>query len=170
MKATMSTEPLHLSVARMMLGLKEIPGPTSNQVILQWAKDLKAPQWYMDDDQPWCALFMNRLLMACQLPVSGPGFDLLRAKSFEKYGELMGTPSPGAILVFTRAGGGHVGLYLGERLDAYRVLGANQSNSVSEAWIAKDRLTSIRWPQGVPRTNTGRVWLTNDGKVSTNEA
>jgi hypothetical protein len=50
------------------------------------------------------------------------------------------------------------------------VLGANQSNSVSEAWIAKDRLTSIRWPQGVPRTNTGRVWLTNDGKVSTNEA
>lgn len=163
-------EPIHLSVARMLLGLKEIPGPTSNQVILQWAKDLKAPDWYMDDDQPWCALFMNRLLMACHQDVSGPGFALLRAQSFEKYGQLMATPSPGAILVFTRAGGSHVGLYLGERLDAYRVLGANQGNSVSVAWIAKNRLTAIRWPSGVPRTNVGRVMMADDGTISTNEA
>jgi uncharacterized protein (TIGR02594 family) len=164
-------EPIWLSVARSFIGLKEVPGAASNPVILQWANDINAPAWYDDDSDPWCAVFVNRILLACQLPMSGRGFDLLRAKSFETWGEALPAPALGAILVFSRPEGAHVGLYLGERHDAYRVLGGNQSNAVGETWIAKTRLTAIRWPSSVPLPVGGRIHLKADGSpLSTNEA
>lgn len=165
------TEPIWVSVARALIGLREIPGPSSNPVILRWAHDIGAPPWYHDDDQAWCAVGMNRLLLASQLPMAGTGFDLLRAKSFETWGQTLRTPALGAVLVFSRELGGHVGLYFGERPDAYFVWGANQGNAVSFAWVAKDRLTAMRWPPGVTLPTTGVVRLRADGSAaSTNEA
>ncbi len=168
----MTPEPLWLSIARAFLGLSEIPGPQSNPVILRWARDLGAPKWYEDDDQAWCAVFLNRVLMACQLPLSGTGFDLLRATSFRAYGRSMLDPVLGSILTFSRPEGAHVGLYLGERTDAYRILGGNQGNAVSETWIQKNRLTSIRWPLNVSIPPPAPpILLAADGSpVSKNEA
>jgi len=164
-------EPIWLSVARAFLGLAELPGPQSNPVILRWAKDIGAPAWYDNDDKAWCAVFVSRLLLACHLPPVGAGYDLLRARSFESWGRALAAPAPGAVLVFSRPEGAHVGLYLGERADAYRVLGGNQGNAVSETWIAKGRLTAIRWPDGVPLPLDGPVTLRADGaRVSSNEA
>lgn len=140
--------PIWLSVAKAFVGLREVAGSESNPVILRWARDIQAPAWYATDEQAWCAVFLNRILLACQMPLSGDGYDVLRAKSFETWGERMEAPALGAILTFVRTGGGHVGFYVGERKDAYRVLGGNQSNAVSEAWIDKTRLTSVRWPPG----------------------
>ena len=138
------TEPLWLSVARAFEGLTEIPGPASNPVIMRWAADLHAP--YTNDDEAWCALWLNRLCLACQLPRSGTGYALIRARSFEMWGRGIIEPALGAVCVFTRPGGGHVGLYLGERGDAYYVLGGNTANKVGATWIAKGRLTAMRWP------------------------
>jgi uncharacterized protein (TIGR02594 family) len=136
---------------------------------MRWARDIGVPSWYNNDDQAWCAIWMNRILQASQLP-SGTGFDLLRARSFERWGQKLLVPSPGAIMVFSRPEGAHVGLYLGERADAYRILGGNQSNQVCETWIARNRLTATRWPNDVPFSPVGRVQLTDAGTLSSNEA
>ena len=112
---------------------------------------------------------MNRLCLACQLPLSGSGYALLRAVSFETWGQ----PSAvalGAVMVFHRPGGYHVGPYLGERADAYYVLGGNTGNAVAAAWIKKDRLTAIRWPTGYDRQAPAPVLLAGNGQpLSENE-
>ena len=166
----MINEPIWLSIFRSLRGLEEIPGSRSNPVILNWVKDLGAPSWYDNDDKAWCALAMNRVLLASQLPPSGTGFELLRANSFEKYGTQMTIPALGCIMVFKRLEGHHVGLYLGERKDSYCILGANQSNTVGIAWIQKARLVATRWPVCNLTPVVERVWLNAVNTVSENEA
>lgn len=164
-------EPLWLSVARLTLGVKEIPGVKSELLIMRWAADIGVPSWFNNDDQAWCAVWVNRICLAMQWALSGKSFDLLRARTFETWGQKLTEPALGAVLVFNRPEGAHVGFYVGERADAYRVLGGNQSNAVSETWIAKNRLVAIRWPNGVPLPSSGRVMLNDAGSpLSTNEA
>lgn len=166
---TQAVMPLWLSVASAFLGLAEVPGPGSNPVIAKWAKDLGVP--YADDDEAWCALFMNRVLAACHLPVSGKTYDLLRAKSFVDYGVPLLLPTLGAILVFTRPTGGHVGFYLGETAMDYRVRGGNTANAVGDTWIAKSRLIAVRWPIAVAGTLAAPIMLAANGEpASTDEA
>ena len=50
----------------------------------------------------------------------------------------------GHILTFTRNGGGHVGIYVGEDTTCYHVLGGNQSNQVNVMRIEKSRLSQAR--------------------------
>lgn len=166
-------EPIWLSVSRMQTGIAEIPGPQSAPVILGWARDLGIADIYQNDDTAWCALYINRVMKACQLPTSGSEFTLLRAAEFVKWGQPLRTPSLGAVMVFKRDGGFHVGIYVGERDDAYRIHGGNQANAVNEIWKRKTELVEqgIRWPLGVARPTTGAIWLTQTGgTVSTNEA
>jgi hypothetical protein len=73
-------------------------------------------------------------------------------------------------MVFKRAGGGHVGFYVGEDKDAYHILGGNQSDMVSVARVAKDRHVDARWPSTFSLSKTGRVWLTARTNLSRNEA
>jgi uncharacterized protein (TIGR02594 family) len=164
-------EPLWLSVARAFQGIAEIPGPASTPTILRWGRDIGAPSFFANDDIAWCAVFANRLALALQLPLAGRGFDLLRARSFATWGVPLAAPALGAWMVFSRPEGAHVGLYLGERADAYFVLGGNTADKVWTAWIKKERLIATRWPTGVPLPRLARVWLASNGEpVSTNEA
>jgi len=79
--------------------------------------------------------------------------------------------APGAVLVFKRQGGGHVGFYVGEDSSAYHVLGGNQSDSVSIARIAKDRLVAVRWPkESHPPADGQRVIKSSFSSLSRNEA
>lgn len=167
------TEPLWVRVARAFEGIEEVPGGKSNPVIMRWARDIGAPKFYDNDDVPWCAVWMNRIALVMGWPLSDSGdkYDLLRAASFKTWGQAMRIPAVGAVMVFARPGGGHVGLYLGERPDAYYVLGGNTSNSVRAAWIPKDRLIAQRWPPGEQLPQDGRVLLADNGEpVSRNEA
>jgi len=167
-------EPIWLRIFRFVEGLEEIAGIRSNPVILNWSKMIGGPKWFDNDDKAWCAVAMNAVLMTAGLKVtSGPDpYDRLRARSFEHYGVPLTIPALGAIMVFNRPEGAHVGLYLGERKDAYYILGANQSNVIGKAWLQKSRLLATRWPDEVALPEKPeRIWLNSVGElVSVNEA
>lgn len=154
-----------LDVARKLEGLKEIPGPKHNPVIVRWLRDLKA--WWSDDETPWCGTFVAHCLKEVGLPIPKLWF---RAKEWATYGSLLRPDrlAPGAILVFDRRGGGHVGFYVGEDAGFYYVLGGNQANGVNVMKLGKSRLVASRWPKDIPVI--GKPVRMAGGKVSTNEA
>lgn len=159
------SEPSWLKIARSYDGLKEIPGPRHNQTIIRWLGKLRA--WWSNDETPWCGVFVAHCMQESWLPF--PKF-YMRAKAWSDYGSLLRRDrlAPGAILVFDRAGGGHVGFYVGEDAGFYYVLGGNQSNAVNVMKLGKSRLIASRWPKGEPVI--GKPVYLNGGSVSTNEA
>lgn len=160
------TEPVWMGIARKYIGTREIAGPQHNGVIMGWLKRLKS--WIKDDETPWCGSFCAAVMQEAGLPYP----DMYpRAKAWAEYGSRlrMHLLAPGAILVFARQGGGHVGFYVGEDASCYHVLGGNQGNAVSTTRIAKVRCIAARWPKGQP-VNGKPVWLKANGEVSENEA
>lgn len=170
------SEPAWLTLARAQIGVREIVGPKHSPVIMGWIRELGAKVLGVqvnDDETPWCGTFMAWLMKRSGLtppPIAGRAAQWGRVGKWGR--ELLG-PRLGCILVFTRAGGGHVGLYLGEDATHFHVLGGNQSNSVSITRIAKDRLAlgGMRWPHGPELPKEQVIRLTAKGvPVTTNEA
>lgn len=158
-------EPRWLKTARRYLGTKEIPGAKHSSVIARWLARLGA--WWRDDETPWCGTFVAECLKDAGLPLPRNWY---RAKEWANYGSNLRSThvAPGAILVFARTGGGHVGFYVGEDHSYFYVLGGNQGNAVSVAKIAKVRCIAIRWPKGEPVIG-GPKYIAMDAKVTTNE-
>lgn len=157
--------------ARRLIGTREQPGRGSNPKILDWAEDLDIA--YADDDIPWCGLFVGHCI-GSTLDREPLPTGLLGARSWERFG-IRCDPTPGAVMVFWRVKRsgwlGHVGFYAGEDSTSYRILGGNQSNSVSLAWIGKDRLLSARWPATVAPTPSQPVMIASRQEtLSWNEA
>lgn len=156
-------EPAWLVEARRHLGLKEIPGAKHNPAILGWVKALGG--WFVDDETPWCGTFAGYCIHAAGLDVPKHWY---RARAWLDWGK----PTPprlGAIAVFGRQGGGHVGFVVGESAGNLYVLGGNQSNAVTITPIAKSRLLGLRWPAGRPLSETPLPAMTG-GTISRNEA
>ena len=127
-----------------------------------------APRWVDVPRVPWCGLFVATVLRAAGMPEGFPS-NPLSARAWGAWGE-MAEPVFGALLVFSRPGGGHVGFCHGEDRTHFHVLGGNQSNAVTVSRIARSRFLAARWPAGVPRTGR-RIALGADGvPVSANEA
>lgn len=165
-----------MTVAKRQLGVREAPGKANNPIILRWAKAVgrKLGIAYEADSVPWCGLFVAYCFTAALANVIVPGVAV-RAKAWALWGLGLNEPSYGAVVVFERSGGGHVGFYLGQAMRGgklyYRVLGGNQSDAVTEAWIAADRCVAIRWPYQWPAPSTGPVILADNGEpISSNEA
>jgi len=159
------TEPAWLVEARKHVGLKEVPGARHNAVILGWLERLKA--WWRDDETPWCGVFVAHCMRQANLPLPK---DWMRAKAWADWGSNLRSThvAPGAVLVFARQGGGHVGFYVGEDNTYFYVLGGNQGNAVNIMKLAKARCIAIRWPKDVPVV--GGPVRRAGGVVSTNEA
>jgi uncharacterized protein (TIGR02594 family) len=163
-------QPHWMTIARRYLGVREAPGAANAATIMGWAQALGAKVLgivYGADSIPWCGLYVAQV-------VSEAGFKpppiSVRARAWASWGAPC-PPRMGAVLVFERPGGGHVGFYAGETDAAYRVLGGNQSDAVSLAWIAKARCIAVRWPPGAPEpARAGRVHLAAGGPLSENEA
>lgn len=104
---------------------------------------------YNADSVPWCGVFVAACLDEAGL--ASPPFAV-RAKSWADWGANLRPErlAPGAVLVFERPGGGHVGFYVGEDADAYHVLGGNQDDRVSIARLVKARCVARRWPKDQP--------------------
>lgn len=154
------SEPRWLEIARSLKGVREIPGPENTPAIASWLARLGA--WWRDDETPWCGTFVAHCMQQAGIAYPRAWY---RAKAWADWGRwLMAHQlAPGAVLVFERQGGGHVGFYVGETPSAYLVLGGNQGNRVCVTRIARERCIAMRWPPGVPLTG-GRV-LTADADV-----
>lgn len=160
------SEPRWLTIAKGYQGVREIVGPKHNSTIMGWLRKLGS--WIKDDDTPWCGTFCAAVMQEAGLPYPR---EYPRAKAWADYGANLRTThlAPGAILVFSRNGGGHVGFYVGEDATAYHVLGGNQGNAVNIMRIAKSRCIATRWPRGEPVLG-GPVRLAANGDLSRNEA
>lgn len=160
--------------------LKETPGPGSTQSILDMAAEVGGwiASWYDRDATPWCGLWMAAIAQR-----AGKDVDLknpLAALSWSEWGDpaprLSGyglAPELADVCVFTRKGGGHVGLYVGETPSGryLYILGGNQGDAVSIVRIARDRLVAARriYRIGKP-ANVRRIVMEAAGTVSRNEA
>lgn len=155
--------------ARRLIGVREGPGRIDNAEILDWANNLDIA--YGADSVPWCGLFVAHCIGATLTGEALPD-NPLGARTWAGFG-VRCQPTTGAILVFWRGSRsgweGHVGFYAGEDDAAFRVLGGNQSNKVSLAWISKDRLLDARWPSTVAVRSQGPVRVTRTESLSINE-
>jgi uncharacterized protein (TIGR02594 family) len=147
-------EPRWLTKARGYLGQREIPGPRHNPLILKWWKAIKAQ--FTDDETAWCAAFVGGVLEECGIKSTRSGW----ARSYEKWGVALPGPAVGAVAVFSRKGGGHVGFVVGDSPSRVSVLGGNQSDAVTIAKFPKHggalKITGYRWPAGEPLPQTGK--------------
>ena len=168
--------PRHLLKAVELYGTTEIVGPKHNPVIMGWAKEIGIEKIYTSDEVPWCGLFMAVVMRRASSPTSPrpiPSIPL-RALSWNNFGVRVDNNEAmlGDVLTFTRQGGGHVGIYVGEDSTAFHVLGGNQGNKVSIVRIAKSRLSQVRRPAyHTPPLNLRKILLDSNGsQLSTNEA
>lgn len=151
-----------LSTMRALTGTVEAPGSRDNPFIIEMAHeivrrypDLKGNVgWYNHDSIPWCGLQMGYVMAVNGIkPCSAP----LSALAWAPWGQALKVPTPGAVMVYSRTGGGHVTLYESEDATHYYCRGGNQSDSINITKIPKSRaVKAIRWPAGVAVPTNGR--------------
>lgn len=166
--------PKMIQEALKLVGIQEYPGKMSNNpLIMGMAKDLAIPaSLYPNDETAWCALSHSWICFKTgkPLPLSGSGVDLLRARSFLKWGVVAPVPMFGDTLVFNRPGGYHVGIYAAEDITHYHVLGGNQANSYGFTRLDKKRLVGARRYYSIAAPASVRVYTVSPvGQISNNE-
>jgi len=170
---TTASEPAWLRHARRFLGTREAPGAANSATIMGWAKKLGTKvlgMLYNADSVPWCGLFVAHCLAEDGIPAAPIA---VRAKAWATWGANLAADrlAPGAVLVFDRAGGGHVGFYVGEDKTSYHVLGGNQGDRVSIMRLEKSRCIARRWPIGRAVIGKPRLMTSTAGvPSSSNEA
>jgi uncharacterized protein (TIGR02594 family) len=151
-----------LSTMRAITGTKEAPSSKDNPFIIEMAHEIvrRYPElkgnvgWYNHDSIPWCGLGIGYVFAVNGIkPASAP----LSSLAWATWGQRLKIPTPGAVMVYSRTGGGHVTLYESEDANYYYCRGGNQSDSVNVTKIPKSRpIKAIRWPAGLPLPTTGR--------------
>lgn len=146
--------------AQKYVGLKEIVGSKHEPEIVNFFS-LSGNSWVKDDETAWCGAFVAAMFNKTgyeHIRPPGEKANALRAREWLKVGSPVEVPSPGDIVVFWRnkksGSEGHVGFYVGETATHIRVLGGNQSNSVSIAQYSKDNLLGYRRVSNSSERNT----------------
>lgn len=131
-----------MDIALSKIGLHEV---TNNKSLADF---LRSDGSYLGDPAklPWCGDFVETSLRLAIPGLKVPA-NPYWALNWASWGESV-EPSYGAVLAFSRDGGGHVGFYVGENSTSYLVLGGNQSNKVSKALVKKSQLKGSRLPPG----------------------
>lgn len=146
--AEIEPDPAWLAIARLELGVAEIPGEDHHARILEyhWATSLKATA----DEVPWCAAFACWCLEKASIdsPRSAAARDFLR------WGVELAEPRPGCLVVLRRgslAWQGHVTFFDGWAGPGKMLgLGGNQLNRVNVQTFAAADVLGYRWPTAVP--------------------
>jgi len=120
---------------------------------------------------PWCGDLVEtciRMGLPDEPLLGALGTNPYWARNWLLFGQVT-QPVVGAVLVFERGSGGHVGFALGRDNTHFFVLGGNQSDAVTVARIAKSRLLGARWPvtypprlQRLPRMKSGEFLTTTN--------
>lgn len=150
-----------LETMRQLTGTQEVPGPGNNPEILRWASEIAGRfpdmttycRQFTNDAIPWCGLTVGYVMAMNGIRppfAAGDTGRFLWANAWASWGRRLDKPVPGAVMVFTRNGGGHVTLYEGEDDNYYHVRGGNQADAVNVARYPKRQLTCAVWPPGVP--------------------
>ena len=101
---------------------------------------------------PWCGDFVEtciRMALPDEPLLGALGINPYWARNWLLFGNETKLV-PGAVLIFERGSGGHVGFAIGLDDTHFFVLGGNQSDAVTIARIAKSRLLGARWPATFP--------------------
>jgi uncharacterized protein (TIGR02594 family) len=153
----MTGEPQWLVEARKDIGLREIPGADTAPVIAKWLTDLGA--WWRDDETPWCGTAVAAWMKRAGIE---PAKDWYRAKGWLDWGTAIAWPVVGAVVIFAREGGGHVGIVAGkDELGRLWVIGGNQGNEVKLALFDPARVIGYR----VPANDAGMIAASNLGPL-----
>jgi uncharacterized protein (TIGR02594 family) len=144
-----------------LYGIHEGLGDADNPVILAWAREVGITG-YVHDAEPWCGLFMALIAKRAgnELPANP-----LWAKNWALFGNKVTDGAKlGDVLIFSRPGGGHVCLYVGEDDECYHCAGGNQSDMVNIVRKDKDRIYAIRRPAYDQQPeNVRRIFLAASG-------
>jgi uncharacterized protein (TIGR02594 family) len=135
-----------LEIAESKLGEHEIAGTAANSFIVECLESttLGAPD-NQSDETPWCSAFVNWCITQAGLE----GTDSAWARSWLEWGREPETDNEweGAICILSRgATSGHVGFVVDWDEDKVKLLGGNQSDSVSYAWFPMERVLGYRVP------------------------
>lgn len=141
-----------LIAAMAELGQKEIAGAKSNPRILEYRKIAQIPLQGDDSVVPWCAIFVNAMLV--KSGVKGSGSGLARGFASSPWFETLAAPIVGCITVISSnrgPGSGHVFFYTGENGLFFQALGGNQGDAVSIDMFHKSKLVGYFWPKSQPK-------------------
>jgi uncharacterized protein (TIGR02594 family) len=135
-----------LEWAQRELGVHETPGPQVTERIVYYDSftSLKATS----DEVPWCSAFACAAVENSKIPSPKSA----RARDWLGWGQTLGVPRLGCVVVMSRGGDpnqGHVGFFLGTSGDYVKVLGGNQHDAVSIANFKRADVLSYRWPEGM---------------------
>lgn len=145
-------DPSWVRVALAELGQAEIKGPSANPRIIGYHQTTRLAA--KSDETPWCSSFMSWVMIEA-------GYVSTRsaaASSWATYGGACG-PRRGAIAVFKRTGGHHVGIVLGIGNGYVWLLGGNQSDRVSVAKYSTDKLIAYRSPDPAKARVVDASWF-----------
>jgi len=124
---------MKIAVAELGVHEDSLPGQ-HNERIVEYHKTttLKAT----DDETPWCSSFVNWVIKQA----GHKGTNSAAAKSWEKWGAAVTTPTNGNIVLIKKKSGPdqangstsgyHVGFYISKTDKVIRILGGNQGNQV----------------------------------------
>jgi len=161
--ATAPIVPPWVTEARRFLGLHEVRD----------AKKLNKALRLDASEIAWCGVFAG-MVIATALPKEPMPANPLGSRNWLRFGRSIPAPQIGAVAVFWRGSRegwqGHVGIVVGHDKTHLHVLGGNQSNSVSVARVAKDRLLGYRWPSTFDLPTGTLPLSTISARVTTNEA
>ena len=177
----------HVAIARSYIGTTEIKGTKHNPIIIEMIKaaekatnqnlswlfgvDSKGTVKY-NDETAWCGSALGGFFSEAGLGYKIPK-AFYRASAWAEVGTKLNRPAYGCVVVFTRNGGGHVGLVVGKtKSGSLKVLGGNQSDAVNIMDFDPKRVTAYRWLSegSVPNTHRYDLPVLPAGRISTNEA
>ena len=157
--------PLWLIKALNDYGIREISGKQHNERVLKIWKDAKLGG-IKDDETPWCSGAVSAWIERSHIKSGRTAW----ARNYLNYGSELDRPLLGAIVVFERGSGGHVGFVTGitEDKKQIRVIGGNQANTVNERMFDVDRVLGYRTPDS--KVSLVPPPIVDSGLASKNEA
>jgi uncharacterized protein (TIGR02594 family) len=114
--------PRMLTEALKLYGVREVVGSGDNKEILGWAKEIGLA--FSHDETPWCGLYAA---VVAKRAGKEPPKEPLWALNWRNFGKVATTPMLGDVMVFSRNGGGHVALLVGEDAACWHSQSARQS-------------------------------------------
>jgi len=136
-------EPTWLAAARADIGQRETLGPNDSPWIRTMLVKLGA-KWLIG--QPWCGGAVAKWVSEAGFV---PARNWWQARAWASWGQALDRPAHGCIVVFSRKGGGHVGLCVGEATNGdLLILGGNQGDAVNVRSFPRARVLAYRWPPG----------------------